>query len=114
MQRGDLGAGPGACWRAIPARPWRQAGRAPMWLLIGLGILGGLVLYWYTTPQDVPSWARGWLPGLPEYTGPLYRWRDDQGREQVTDKPPKDRPYETVTYRANANVIPPRSGPSDR
>ena len=49
---------------------------------------------------------RGWLPGLPEYTGPLYRWRDDQGRMQVTDKPPKGRPYEEVRYRADANVTP--------
>jgi hypothetical protein len=43
---------------------------------------------------------------MPEYTGPLYRWRDDQGRIQVTDKPPKGRPYEEVRYRADANVMP--------
>lgn len=83
-----------------------QAGVAPIWLLVLLGILGGVLLYWYTTPQTVPPWARGWLPGLPEYTGPLYRWRDDQGREHVTDKPPKGRSYEEVRYRANANVMP--------
>ncbi len=105
-QRGDgcddLGVRRCSAW----AGPRRQAGRAPAWLLIGLGLLGGLVLYWYTTPQEVPSWARGWLPGLPEYTGPLYRWRDDKGREQITDKPPKGRLYETITYRANANAVP--------
>ena len=84
----------------------RQAGATPIWLLLVLGVLGGVLLYWYTTPQTVPSWARGWLPGLPEYTGPLYRWRDDQGRMQVTDKPPKGRPYEEVRYRADANVTP--------
>ena len=89
-------------------RIWRrwQSGAAPIWLLLVLGALGGVLLYWYTTPQTVPSWARGWLPGLPEYTGPLYRWRDDQGRMQVTDKPPKGRPYEEVRYRADANVTP--------
>jgi hypothetical protein len=86
----------------------RQAGRVSMWVVIGLGVLLGVLLYWYTTPQTVPSWARGWLPGMPEYTGPLYRWRDDQGRMQVTDKPPKGRPYETVQYRSNANVVPPQ------
>ena len=85
-----------------------------MWVLIGLGMLGGLVLYWYTTPQDTPSWVRGWLPGLPEYTGPLYRWHDDQGREQITDKPPRGRLYETVTYRANANVVPSQGERSGR
>jgi hypothetical protein len=88
--------------------PRRQRGRAPVWLIIFLSLLGGVVLYWYTTPQETPAWVRGWLPGLPEYTGPLYRWRDDQGRIQVTDKPPRDRPYETVQYRSDVNVMPPR------
>ncbi len=79
-------------------------------VVLVLGALGGVLLYGYTTPQAMPSWARGWLPGPPQYTGPLYRWRDDQGRTQVTDKPPKDRPYEEVQYRVDANVVPPRGG----
>ena len=83
-----------------------QTGAAPIWLLLALGILGGVLLYWYTTPQETPSWVRDWLPGMPEYTGPLYRWRDDQGREHVTDKPPKGRPYERVRYRTDTNVLP--------
>jgi len=48
---------------------------------------------------------------LPEYTGPLYRWRDDKGREQITDKPPRNRPYETITYRTNTNVMPSQNKP---
>ncbi|MCP5160022.1 MAG: DUF4124 domain-containing protein [Gammaproteobacteria bacterium] len=84
----------------------RQFGVIPMWLLLGLGILGGVLLYWYTTPQETPSWMRDWLPGMPEYTGPLYRWRDGQGQLQVTDRPPQGRPYETIQYRSDANVIP--------
>jgi hypothetical protein len=83
-----------------------QTGAVPIWLLLVLGVLGGVLFYWYTTPQETPSWVRGWLPGMPEYTGPLYRWRDDQGRIQVTDKPPKGRTYEEVRYRADANVMP--------
>ncbi len=83
-----------------------QTGAVPIWLLLVLGVLGGVLLYWYTTPQETPSWVRDWLPGMPEYTGPLYRWRDDQGRIQVTDKPPKGRTYEEVRYRADANVMP--------
>ncbi len=79
-----------------------------MWMLIVPGILLGLVLYWYTTPQETPSWVQGRLPGLPEYTGPFYRRHDDQGRMQVTDQPPKNRPYETVHYRNDANVVPHR------
>lgn len=103
-------AGLAVCKESVRARR-RQAGRVSMGLLLGLGILGGLVLYWYTTPQDAPSWVRNWLPGLPEYTGPLYRWRDDKGREQITDKPPRNRPYETITYRTNANVMPSQNKP---
>ncbi|MFZ1829276.1 MAG: DUF4124 domain-containing protein [Candidatus Competibacteraceae bacterium] len=84
----------------------QQVGAVPMWMIIALGVLGGIILYWYTTPQETPVWIRGWLPGLPEYTGPLYRWRDGQGQLQVTDKPPRDRLYETVQYRSDANVAP--------
>jgi len=85
-----------------------QIGAVPIGLIIVLGLLGGIILYWYTTPQETPAWIRNWLPGMPEYTGPVYRWYDDRGRLQVTDKPPKDRPYETVQYRSDANVMPPK------
>ena len=111
MQCSALGAASLAvCKESVRTRR-RQAGRVSMGLLLGLGMLGGLVLYWYTTPQDAPSWVRNWLPGLPEYTGPLYRWRDDKGREQITDKPPRNRPYETITYRTNTNVMPSQNKP---
>ena len=87
-------------------RARRQSGAVRIGLLIVLGILMGVLLYWYTTPQETPSWIRDWLPGMPEYTGPLYQWRDDQGRVQITDKPPQGRPYDIVQYRSNTNVIP--------
>ncbi len=106
--RGREGAGVGG----LPAARC-QRGAVPMWVLIALGVLGGMVLYWYVTPREAPSWVRGWLPGLPEYTGPLYRWRDDRGREQITDKPPKGRPYEMVNDRGDTNVVPPW-GPRSR
>jgi uncharacterized protein DUF4124 len=32
--------------------------------------------------------------------------RDAQGRRHVTDQPPADRPYETVRYDPNTNVVP--------
>lgn len=84
----------------------RQFGAVPIWLLIVLGILGGVLLYWYTTPQETPSWVRGRLPGMPEYTGPLYRWRDDRGQLQVTSEPPRNRPYDVVQYHSDMNVVP--------
>jgi len=37
---------------------------------------------------------------------PLYQWRDAQGQLQISDQPPKDRPYEIKRYDPNANVIP--------
>lgn len=49
---------------------------------------------------------RGWLPRLPEYTGPLYRWHDAQGRLQLTGQPPRDRPYEIIQYRRDTNTVP--------
>lgn len=85
-----------------------QIGAVPIGLIIVLGLLGGIILYWYTTPQETPAWIRNWLPGMPEYTGPVYRWYDDRGRLQVTDQPPRDRPYETVQYRSDANVVSPK------
>lgn len=78
--------------------------RLAVWLV--LGAASGVLLYGYATPQQVPIWMRGWLPGLPEYTGTLYRWRDDQGRMQITDQPPRHRAYETVGYRTDTNVLP--------
>ncbi|NJM11443.1 MAG: DUF4124 domain-containing protein [Synechococcaceae cyanobacterium SM1_2_3] len=77
--------------------------------IIVFAVLGGLLFYVYAKPQVVPAWAREWLPGLPKYTLPLYRWRDEQGRVQITDQPPQNRPFEEVQYRADANVVPPRS-----
>ncbi|MCB1770739.1 MAG: DUF4124 domain-containing protein [Candidatus Competibacteraceae bacterium] len=87
-------------------RARRQSGAVPIWLLIVLGILSGVLLYWYATPQETPSWVRDWLPGMPEYTGPLYQWRDDQGQVQITDKPPRGQPYDVIQYRSNTNVMP--------
>ena len=85
----------------------RQARRVLI-ALIMLAALGGLLFYIYAKPQVAPAWAREWLPGLPKYTPPLYRWRDEQGRVQVTDQPPPNRPFEEVQYRADANVVPPQ------
>ncbi len=91
----------------------QQTGKGAIWLLLTLATLFSLVLYGYTTPQQVPPWAAAWLPGLPEYTGPLYRWHDYQGRVHITDQPPlQGQPYETVRYRNNVNAIPPQGGTS--
>lgn len=88
----------------------RQAGLSSIWLVVGLGILLGIGLYWYTTPQQVPDWIRDWFsaPAGKESTAskPLYRWQDAQGRQHISDEPPQGRPYETVPQRTDVNVVP--------
>lgn len=37
---------------------------------------------------------------------PLYKWRDDKGVWNITDAPPKDRPFERVTVNPDQNVVP--------
>lgn len=102
-------------WSVAGRTGRRQAGRAWPWVvLLVLGMVGGALFYGYTTPQAVPAWARGWLPDPPGQTRPLYRWRDAQGRTQITDQPPKGRPYEEVRYRADVNVMPSRGGTKDQ
>jgi len=86
--------------------PRRQAGRALLWTVSILAIAVGVVGYWYANPGKAPGWVRGRLPGIADVTAPLYRWRDGQGQWQITDQPPQGRPYETVTYQRDANVIP--------
>lgn len=86
----------------------RQSGEVPIWVIIGLGLIGGLGLYWYTTPRAAPAWVRSWLPAE-EPSGqnkPLYRWQDVYGRDHVTDKPPVGRPYQVVISPLDANVVP--------
>jgi hypothetical protein len=72
---------------------------------------------WFAFPQYLPE---GWRarPGeasrAPSATTapatrespPLYKWRDDQGVWNITDRPPPDRPYERVVVDPNQNVVP--------
>lgn len=37
---------------------------------------------------------------------PLYKWRDASGQWHITDRPPKDLPFEKVVVDQNANVLP--------
>jgi len=87
----------------------QSAGTGSLWLLIVLGILSGVLLYWYTVPQKAPSWVRGRLPGMPEYTGPLYRWHDGRGQLQITGKPPRNQPSDIIQYRSDTNVVLPKT-----
>jgi transposase len=72
-------------------------------VLIALAAAGA---WWYFAPQTMPGWLARTVPSSPSLGPPLYKWRDAQGRLHVTDKPPADRPYETVRYDPNTNVVP--------
>lgn len=94
---------------------WRQSGRIrPVtWivLLVVAAALGGGWAWWRHAPDSLPEFVKTLLPVSPEANPPLYRWRDDLGRVHVTDRPPQDdRPYETLRYDPNTNVVPTLDG----
>ncbi|GIX35119.1 MAG: hypothetical protein KatS3mg126_0898 [Lysobacteraceae bacterium] len=80
--------------------------------------LGGLLLVvttlaaaaawlWYAAPEHLPAALRARNPHSVDYAPVLYRWKDDLGRTQVTDRPPEDgRPYETVVIDPQTNIVP--------
>jgi len=76
--------------------------------LIVLVALGGAA-YLYFYPDEAARYLAG-TPlknGLGNTTRPLYQWKDDKGRWQVTDSPPPEgTPYERKQYPVDANVLP--------
>lgn len=71
------------------------------WAIV-LGIVAGAAVVWWLgrsedgMPAPAASSARP-AGDTSRGAGPaLYRWRDDAGVLQVTDTPPRDRPYDTV------------------
>ncbi len=85
---------------------------AVWWILLtaGAAVAAGWG-WWRFAPDTLPEIARPYLPASPEANPPLYRWRDDQGRVHVTDRPPQDdRPYETLRYDPDTNVVPTLDG----
>ncbi|MBS0557664.1 MAG: DUF4124 domain-containing protein [Proteobacteria bacterium] len=68
--------------------------------------------WWYFAPHTLPGFVQRNLPQSPTSNPPLYEWRDAQGHLHVTDVPPTDRPYKTVHFDPNANVLPKGVAPS--
>jgi hypothetical protein len=69
-------------------------------------VLCAAVAWWYFAPDTIPDVVRRQLPVSARSNPLLYRWRDDKGRPHVTDTPPTGRPYETLKYDPNTNVVP--------
>ena len=77
-------------------------------LLLVIALLGGAAAWvWYRAPEHLPLEWRRQNPQSPDYAPAVYRWKDDQGRTQITDTPPDDgRDYETVVVDPATNVVP--------
>lgn len=57
--------------------------------------------------QDRDPRATRAVPAAPDGPAPtLYKWQDDQGVWNYTDKPPADRPYEAISGTPNVNSVP--------
>jgi len=82
------------------------SGRVHLVVLLVLVVVAAGVAWWYFAPQSMPGWLAGAVPASPSLGPPMYKWRDDKGRLNVTDKPPSGRPYETVRYDPDTNVVP--------
>lgn len=78
------------------------------WLLVGLVLVGAAAAWvWYKAPEHLPPHLRVRNPNSADYAPTVYRWKDDQGRTQITDAPPSDgRPYESVVIDPDTNVVP--------
>lgn len=72
-------------------------------------LAAAVAAWWYFAPQTLPVAVRHAAPVSPnaQSASPmLYKWRDARGQLNVTDVPPTDRPYQTVRYDPNTNVVP--------
>ena len=90
--------------RPFPNSP--APGRASVSLIILLLVVAAVGAWWYFAPETMPQWLVRPILGAHGDAPPLYKWRDEKGRLHVTDKPPVDRPYETVRYDPDTNVVP--------
>ena len=81
-------------------------GRASVPLLFLAALVAAGLAWWFLAPETMPSWLTRPILSAQREGPPLYKWRDDKGRLHVTDTPPKDRPYETVRFDPDTNVVP--------
>lgn len=97
----------------------RQCGSVFTLLLALLAVGLGLVAYWYHNPGHTPQALRPLLQyltplGFQPTTRVLYRWQDEHGRVQVSDRPPPPGyEYERIEVSLDANVVPSRRTAAD-
>lgn len=73
-------------------------------VLVALAAVAAYV--WHYEPERLPAEWRRENPRSRDYAPAVYRWTDDRGVVQLTDTPPRGRPYETVRLRHDQNVVP--------
>lgn len=65
--------------------------------------------WWYYAPQTLPQVVREQLPVTREAAPQnpvLYKWKDDRGQWNITDRPPDGRVFEEVRVDPDVNVLP--------
>lgn len=83
----------------------------PLWLALLVGLLCGAGIAWWQS-RDTPEQARGKQRRADHAAAAqahdaepvLYRWRDAAGVLQVTEQPPKGRPYQRIPREAKAGI----------
>jgi hypothetical protein len=70
-------------------------------------IFAGALVYLYYPQQAESLLGRTRIKELVTTSRPVYQWRDEQGRLNITDKPPPEGvPYDVKQYPLDANVMP--------
>ncbi len=69
-------------------------------------VAAGAWVVWRFTPEHLPREWREKNIHSPDYAPPLYRWKDEKGRIQLSDTPPANRPYETIRFDPKQNIVP--------
>ncbi|MDR1075099.1 MAG: DUF4124 domain-containing protein [Xanthomonadaceae bacterium] len=70
-----------------------------LWIAIAIGAVIGIALVWWgrePAPAQREAREREAAAYAEAAMQPLYRWRDDAGTLQITEQPPKGRPYERI------------------
>jgi len=76
-------------------------------ILVLLIVLSGAGAYLYFNPDVWQPWVKGTpLQPAPTKTQ-VYKWQDENGQWQITDRPPGGKiPYEILEYSSDANIVP--------
>lgn len=83
----------------------------PLWLALLVGLLCGAGIAWWQS-RDTPEQAHGKqrradraaTAQAHDAEPVLYRWRDAAGVLQVTEQPPKGRPYQRIPREAKTGI----------